>query len=59
MTKKATVDVCNVPDYAVKYRFWVVRYHGGYLWFFGGFDDENRAIEAANAEDGMVVEVNE
>ena len=56
MTKKAVVDVCNVPEYAHKYKYWVVRYSAGYLWYWGAFDDENRALEVANAEDGMVVE---
>jgi hypothetical protein len=34
-----------------------VRYSSGYLWYWGAFDDENRAVEIANAEDGMVVTV--
>ena len=55
MTEKALVDVCNVPEYAHKYKFWVVRYSSGYLWYWGAFDDENKAIEAAINEDGMVV----
>jgi hypothetical protein len=59
MTKKAVVDVCNVPEYAHKYKYWVVRFSSGYLWYYGGFDDENRAIEVANTEDGMVVTNNE
>lgn len=25
------------------------------IWYWGAFDDENKAIEAANNEDGMVV----
>lgn len=55
MTKKAVVDVCNVPEYAHKYKYWVVRYSAGYLWYWGAFDDENKAIDAAINEDGMVV----
>ena len=55
MTEQATVEICNVPEYAHKYKYWVVRYHAGYLWYWGAFDDENKAIEAASNEDGMVV----
>lgn len=47
--------MCNVPEYAHKYKYWVVRYHAGYLWYWGAFDDENKAIDAAINEDGMVV----
>ena len=52
------VTILNVPNYAPKYTFWVVRFCDGRLWYYGGFDDENRAIEAADfVGNGMVVEV--
>lgn len=60
MTKEVHVAVNNVPDYAHKYEWWVIRYCDGYMWFWGGFDDENRAIEAANEiGNGMVIQNNE
>lgn len=58
MTKEIPVSILNVPEYAPKYRFWVVRFCDGLLWFYGGYDDENRAIETANwLGNGMVVDV--
>lgn len=58
MTKEILVTILNVPNYAPKYQYWVVRFCDGRLWYYGGFDDENRAIEAADfVGNGMVVEV--
>lgn len=58
MTKDIMVTILNVPNYAPKYQYWVVRFCDGHLWYYGGFDDENRAIEAADfVGNGMVVEV--
>lgn len=55
MTRHVNVAVNNVPDYANDYPFWVVVYNAGYLWFWGAYNDENRALDVANEEDGMVV----
>lgn len=56
MTVKEPVEINNVPTYADAYRYWVVRYSAGRLWFYGAYPEENRALEVANTEDGMVIE---
>lgn len=59
MTRRVMVAVNNVPDYANDHPLWVVKYYSGFLWFWGAYDDENRALDVANEEDGMVVNINE
>lgn len=59
MTKTVTVAVQNVPDYAMNSEWWVVRYDAGFLWFWGAYDDQDRAFEVATVENGMVVNNNE
>lgn len=54
-TMVVPVEINNVPGYADCYDFWVVRYCAGRLWFFGAYADENRALEVANDEEGMVI----
>lgn len=59
MTRTVSVPVNNVPDYANDRSFWVVKYDAGRLWFYGAYTDENRALDVANDEDGLVVNINE
>lgn len=35
------VKVENVPDYAYKYNYFVVRLDDGVLWFYGAWDDKS------------------
>lgn len=37
----------NVPDYANDYRFIVARYVDGEYWFWGAWNDRNKANEVA------------
>lgn len=49
-------NVNNVPNYAHDYRYWVVRAVEGELWFWGAWNDENRANEvAAELFNGAIV----
>ena len=48
--------VNNVPEYAANYMYWVVRAVNGELWFYGAWNDENRANEvAAELFNGAIV----
>ena len=42
--------VKNVPEYAYKYKWWVVTEVENTYWFFGAYKDEARAIEVVNLE---------
>ena len=52
----AKVKVNNVPDYAKKSPYWVVRKYDGEYWFWGAWDDKESADKIANAIGGYVVE---
>ncbi len=52
---KCTVKVNNVPEYATNYAFIVTRLVDGYLWFWGAYDTPERAMEAAESIDGLIV----
>lgn len=54
-TIKIPVEVNNVPDYAEAYCYWVLTFCAGRLWFWGAYSDENRALEVADEEMGMVI----
>jgi hypothetical protein len=54
-TVRIPTEINNVPDYADAREFWVVKFSAGRLWFWGAYSDENRAIEVANDENGMVI----
>ena len=50
------MHVNNVPEYAHHHRYWVVRAVNGELWFYGAWDDEDRANEvAAELPNGALV----
>lgn len=56
---KCNVRILNLPTYDLS-RYVVVRYHGGNLWFFGTYEDENRAWEVSGTlGNGVVFEVSE
>lgn len=46
MTNITTV-VNNVPEYAQNYNYWVVNRVNGELWFWGAWNDRDRANEVA------------
>lgn len=52
----ARVKVNNVPEYAEEYRYLVVRDVEGKLWFWGAWNDENKARTVAREVGGLVVE---
>lgn len=47
-------DIHNVPRYALNHRFWVYREVDGKRWFFGAWDEANKAIDVATTERGWV-----
>ena len=48
----------NMPAYAAKYRYIVARRAGDWddLWFYGTWDDAEKAQEVAKEIDGVVIE---
>ena len=48
----------NMPAYAAKYRYIVARKAGDLddLWFYGAWDDAEKAQEVAKEIDGVVIE---
>lgn len=48
----------NMPAYAAKYRYIVARRAGDWddLWFYGAWDDVEKAQEVANEIGGIVLE---
>lgn len=47
--------VNNVPEYAAQYRYIVARLVDGDLWFWGAYGTMERATEAAESIDGLIV----
>lgn len=45
----------NLPEYANNYKFIVVRIVDGERWFWGAFNDYQRAINVAIEIDGVIV----
>ena len=41
------VKVSNVPNYAHDYTYWVANLIDTELWFYGAWDEEDRATEVA------------
>lgn len=53
----ATVDVNNVPDYAMSKRFWVIREVYDEYWFFGAFNDVTKAFNSCKElSNGTLIE---
>lgn len=51
-------SVKNMPAYASKHKYIVARRAGDWddLWFYGAWDDAEKAQEVANEIDGVVIE---
>ena len=45
----------NLSDYAIKYNYIVASAVDGDLWFYGAWNDEDRAYEVAREIGGVVV----
>ena len=57
MKIKANVVINNMPsEMDEKARFIVSRVFDGSLWFWGRFEDINKAMEAAQEINGVIVE---
>ena len=53
---QAVHGIQNVPKYALSYRFWVYREVDGKRWFFGAWNEANKAIDVATKERGWVLD---
>lgn len=56
MKEYMSVKVRNMDDYAYNHRYIVARSWKGELWFYGAWDEYERALEVANELNGIVVE---
>ncbi len=56
MTEQAIALVFNVPEYALKLRFWVVTVHNGELWFWGAWETSEEAVK--NRQEDQIVLIN-
>ncbi|MBR3646214.1 MAG: hypothetical protein IKN54_07320 [Lachnospiraceae bacterium] len=56
--EKATypVEVNNVPDDYTDYKYMVARLCEGELWYYGVFNDLDKAIRARDEIDGIILE---
>lgn len=50
-------EIKNIPDYASEYPYIVAHEIEGELWFWGAYDDSDRANEVAEKIGGVVKEV--
>lgn len=48
------IKILNVSKYAVDYKYIVARYIDGDWWFFGAWNDYDKATRVAMAEGGQV-----
>ena len=46
----------NLPEYAIHHNYIVASVCGNNLWFYGAWDNEDIAYEAAEMIDGVVIE---
>lgn len=46
----------NMPAYATDYEFLVVRKVDNDLWFWGAYNDHDKAYDAAEEIDGFILE---
>ena len=49
------IIIKNLSDYAIKYNYIVASAVDGDLWFYGAWNDEDRAYEVAREIGGVVV----
>ena len=52
---KGKVTIHNMPEYATAYKYVVATFDRGSLWFWGAWDDENKAREVAYERDNRIV----
>lgn len=56
-TKKLSATVVNFSDYALKRKYIVARCAEAELWFYGAWDDKQKAIDVAiEIGNGVVLE---
>lgn len=46
----------NLPDYAIHHNYIVTSICDSNLWFYGAWDDEDKAYEVAEMIGGVVIE---
>ena len=46
----------NLPEYAIYYNYIVASVCDSNLWFYGAWDDEDKAYEVAEVIGGVVIE---
>lgn len=46
----------NLPEYAIYHTYIVASVCDSNLWFYGAWDDENKAYEVAEVIGGVVIE---
>ena len=46
----------NLPDYAIHHSYIVASVSSENLWFYGAWDDEDKAYEVAEMIGGVVIE---
>ena len=52
-------EINNIPDYAMEYRWWVVRFIDKEYWFWGAWNDYAKALEVSmNLEESTIFENN-
>ena len=49
------MTICNMPINATRYPYIVAVRYDGALWYWGAFNDRDRANEAALEEGGIVL----
>lgn len=50
----ATIQIYNRPDYAKNYEYFVAKLVDGKFYFWGAFNEKERAEKTAAAVDGVV-----
>lgn len=50
------MKINNIPRYSIDYKFFVVREIDDEYWFYGAYDNRNRANDVAMQIDGIVIE---
>ena len=48
------ITILNCSDYALTYKYIVARYVEGDWWYYGAWNEANRAYEVAMIEGGQV-----
>lgn len=51
-----TMTINNIPEYASKYEYIVASIVDDEFWFYGAYENESRAVDAAAFIGGIVVQ---